>query len=279
MTGLQPLHLRGRWLGAAALLASACTAPMPGPEAPPAQPVTVRQPLSIPAEPAATPRADQLVLAPQILGEAFTAELLTAPPADTSLDESPFRSLLVVVQEAGGQKAMPEQHGVSLTSAHEWRAQLLAQSAGEDDPAEPLIAYLDRRDDARPEALPWPEHGGEALVLRTRIRRLEFASGPGVRYLAAYTADVAPLGAGDLFYVFEGLTRDGRYHVGFQFPVVTTLLGDRRVLATSEERAEFAAQADEYAVRMARELAGAAPSSFRPSLERLDAFVRSITVR
>jgi hypothetical protein len=272
-----------RWLASSVVATAACTASAPPTAEEPPAPAPVQVPLAIPAEPVPQPGVDQLVLEPQLLGPGFSVHDLTAVTADGAhLSEGAVPPVVVTAvlrEDRQRVAAAPEYRAVELMSASQWRARLLGQPGGAEDPVGALLAYLDDRDDADPASLPWPLHGEDALVLRTRIERLDFASGPGVRYLAAYSPAVAPLGNGDLYYVFEGVTRDGRYHVAFQLPVATGLLRHPPKLVTSEELARFADQADEYAAAIAGELATAGAEAFEPSLERLDAFARSIAVR
>lgn len=118
-------------------------------------------------------------------------------------------------------------------------------------------------------------------VFATGVRYLDFPGGSGVRYLTMYSSDVSPVTSDRLFYTFQGLTSDGRYALVLTYPVRS-----RRLPATYD--AVPAAQRDAlsqgvgypaYLARTAQALGSAPPADFSPSLDRLDAVVRSLRVR
>ena len=155
-----------------------------------------------------------------------------------------------------------------------------ATAAGDVDPSSGLLAAINGGGPIDLTAVMSPDLGnGQALVLRARAERLEFQYGAGIRGLAAYTDDYAPLTDANLYYVFEGLTRDGRSYVSLRLPLAAAALPDAPEPRFLEAAAEFAAITDSYVEAVAERLTLAEPGSFRPPLARLDAFVASIAVR
>ena len=158
--------------------------------------------------------------------------------------------------------------------------QVLVQDADPVESNELLLAAVNGAEPLQLDALPAAELAeGYTLVLRACPARIDFGSGAGVRHLAAYTDDHAPLSDRDLYYVFEGLTRDGRYHVRLRLPVSARALPDDPEPTTLESSLEFAADTDAYLARTYDLLESADAGAFEPTLERLDAFVRSIELR
>lgn len=155
-----------------------------------------------------------------------------------------------------------------------------AAAAGDTDPANGLLAAINTGGAIDLQGVVSPELGdGQALVLRARPQRLEFQGGVGIRYLAAFTDDYVPLTDANLFYLFEGLTRDGRRYVSLRLPLAATALPDAPEPGTLEAAAEFAVITDAYVDAVLERLTLAEPASFRPPLDRLDEFVGSIVVR
>lgn len=56
-------------------------------------------------------------------------------------------------------------------------------------------------------------------VLNGAMKYVNFPGGHGVRYLVAFSQEVAPVTRAQVFYTFQGMTDDGRYYVSLQYDV------------------------------------------------------------
>lgn len=110
-------------------------------------------------------------------------------------------------------------------------------------------------------------------------RALEFAGGRGIRVLTQFVPDVGFAQSGQLSYVFQGLTTDGKYYVLLTMPLSLSGLAKREddshlgftLTQLDTDRAadaRYAAAVDALLRKRQKEL--------RPALEELDALVRSL---
>ncbi|MFC4456359.1 hypothetical protein [Deinococcus sonorensis] len=124
-----------------------------------------------------------------------------------------------------------------------------------------------------------------AQLLNGAVNDVDFPGGRGVRFLVAFSQEVAPVTRGQVFYTFQGLTNDGKHYVSLQYgvplrelPLGTSapeLKGVFDALSSGDEpRANTAWNG--YVARTKRQLDALMDD---PRLTRLDAFVRSIRVR
>jgi hypothetical protein len=123
-------------------------------------------------------------------------------------------------------------------------------------------------------------------VFAANIEVISFQNGGGIRFLTQYAQYPAPANNHELFYHFQGVTRDGAYYVIAIFPVKASELAE-----TSESAADLliggvaypdmsdpnADWAGYYAA--VTDLLNATPGdSFTPQLGQLDALVNSIVI-
>lgn len=106
----------------------------------------------------------------------------------------------------------------------------------------------------------FPPGAGEQLF-RSGARRLTFAGGQGIAFLAHYAEDRDPLTGDHLVWVFQGLTDDDAWLVAAFHPVRTS-----RLPPTTDAR------------RAAAVLDGLAPGDFYPDLARLERMIASLQV-
>lgn len=112
---------------------------------------------------------------------------------------------------------------------------------------------------------------------------LEFENGSGVRavgYLPVYSETV-PFSDAQLFYLFEGLTADGRYHVWLQFNLQTPILPDEPGQFTQAEREAVAGETAAYQTYLDQQLAlvhTLPPSAFTPDLALLDGLLQTLFI-
>ena len=60
----------------------------------------------------------------------------------------------------------------------------------------------------------------------SNIQTLSFQNGSGVRFVTQYDQYAAPANNQDLFYQFQGVTRDGAYYILAIFPITTPVLAE-----------------------------------------------------
>jgi hypothetical protein len=105
-----------------------------------------------------------------------------------------------------------------------------------------------------------------------------FQNGNGLRYLTCYTQAVIPINSNCLFYTYQGLTDDGNYYISAILPVSLP------ALETPEMKKAFDdatvnyddAQYRAYLAEVDKIFAAAEPADYTPSLDTLDAVMRSM---
>ena len=120
--------------------------------------------------------------------------------------------------------------------------------------------------------------------IAAHIKVIPFESGSGVRALTQYAQYAAPINNRELFYHFQGLTRDGRYYLIAILPITAPILPE-------DEKAEASIPEggvpiptdigpnDVYYFSVTEKLNSLAPDDFTPSLNMLDALIQSILVK
>ena len=130
--------------------------------------------------------------------------------------------------------------------------------------------------------LPLPFAG---QLLGAAVRYLEFPGGRGVRYLTAYSHEVAPLTRGQVFYTFQGLTTDGRHYVSLRYPVSLKELPLEVNTGANQAVVEALASGDQarasaaWKAYLTRTKAQLDRLSNDPRLNSIDTFVRSLRIR
>lgn len=135
------------------------------------------------------------------------------------------------------------------------------------------------------------------LVLDARNEIFDFQNGKGVRSIQEYHQFSAPVTNDYLIYSYQGITSDGKYYVSFVAPVRVTFLIDESYnpdpssttptpLAPADGFTYPAASTlsggpeyDQYIQAIADKFAQTPPNQFEPSLDVLDALVRSILIQ
>ena len=138
-----------------------------------------------------------------------------------------------------------------------------------------------------PKDMPSVPYFNAAQMVAAQIKIVNFQGGSGVRTITQYGQAVGPISNNGAFYLFEGLTSDGKYYIVGVLPVGASFLSSSEDPAqpapadgipfpdyTSADPAEFEA----YYQAMTDKLNAADPTAFTPSLSALDALVQSITI-
>lgn len=123
-------------------------------------------------------------------------------------------------------------------------------------------------------------------VFASNIQVVSFQNGQGVRFLTEYAQDAASANNHDLFYHFQGLTRDGAYYIIAILPITVPLLAE-----TSDAGAAlppggvpYPYMADPNAdmqlyYKSVTDLLNATPSEmFTPTINQLDLLIQSMRI-
>lgn len=125
-----------------------------------------------------------------------------------------------------------------------------------------------------------------AQVFASNVQAVSFQGGGGVRFVTEYAQAPVPVNNHDLFYNFQGLSRDGNYYIIAIFPVTAPNLAETSDPAapipaggvafpdTSSSNPDFQG----YYAAITELLNGTAPEAFSPSLSQLDALIQSMQV-
>lgn len=121
--------------------------------------------------------------------------------------------------------------------------------------------------------LPIPE-AGQPIV--ARVAYIDTPELSGVAYVTGFRQDVSPFARDDFWYTFQGLSADGQWYVAVNW-VIRAGMFPRTLTERDYQRAgSSASRWSRYIRRSVATLDAAAPTEFRPSLDTLDALVRSI---
>ena len=127
-------------------------------------------------------------------------------------------------------------------------------------------------------------NAGQVFAAQTKV--IQFKNGSGVRMLTEYAQYYATINNNDLFYHFQGLTSDGRYYIIAILPVTAPMLAnddnpESPVPAGGIPFPGFDAPASDleaYYNNITAALNTAAPETFNPTINILDALISSIQV-
>ncbi len=118
------------------------------------------------------------------------------------------------------------------------------------------------------------------------IQTVSFQNGGGVRFLTQYAQANMPVNNYELFYQFQGVTRDGAYYIVAILPVTVPILAETGDAAATlppggiaspditDPNADWAG----YYTAVADLLNGTSPDAFTPSINQLDLLIESIQV-
>ena len=125
-----------------------------------------------------------------------------------------------------------------------------------------------------------------AQVFASNVQAVSFQGGGGVRFVTEYAQAPVPVNNHDLFYNFQGLSRDGNYYIIAIFPVTAPNLAETSDPAalvpaggvafpdTNSSNPDFQG----YYAAITDLLNGTAPEAISPSLSQLDALIQSMQI-
>jgi hypothetical protein len=115
-------------------------------------------------------------------------------------------------------------------------------------------------------------------VMHAHVQYLDFKNGQGLRYLTWFSQGIMPINNYELFYTYQGLTRDGMYYMAAILPVNhPSLPADGKV--TGNEPPEFTSDYLAYVANVVKALNPQAASTFTPDLTLLDAMMSSMEIK
>ena len=113
-------------------------------------------------------------------------------------------------------------------------------------------------------------HGSQ--VFHAQAKQIDFQNGSGVRYITQYSQEVVGrLTNQDIFYTYQGITRDGKYYVTVVFPITASGLSDEPVM-------EDWATAQVHLAEDVQHLETLSSNDFAPNLDLLDNLIESLRV-
>jgi hypothetical protein len=131
------------------------------------------------------------------------------------------------------------------------------------------------------DALPVIPDAHAAQVFASQEKIIHFNGGSGLRIITQYQSDVRPVNNAQLFYLFQGLSRDGRYYI---LARLWTTLPFLPADANSDSPVPAGgipfSMSNENYIQQITDLINATPSDqFNPTLNTLDSLIQSISIQ
>jgi hypothetical protein len=98
----------------------------------------------------------------------------------------------------------------------------------------------------------------------------------GVRFIGRFNDYEIPVFNGDLYYVFQGVTRDGQYFISFMHPLTTPAVPDTPETMSTADANLYAQDYDAYLQQKRDDLDALAADAWQPELSRFDALITSL---
>jgi hypothetical protein len=120
-----------------------------------------------------------------------------------------------------------------------------------------------------------------AQVFASQEKIIHFNGGSGLRIITQYQSDVRPVNNAQLFYLFQGLSRDGRYYI---LARLWTTLPFLPADANSDSPVPaggipFSMSNENYIQQITDLINAAPPDQFNPTLNTLDSLIQSISTQ
>lgn len=123
-------------------------------------------------------------------------------------------------------------------------------------------------------------------VFAANVQTISFQNGGGVRFLTEYSQYNAPVNNHELFYHFQGVTRDGAYYIIAIFPITVPALVETSDAAAalppggiaSPDITDPNADWGGYYTAVTDLLNATSPDAFTPSINQLDLLIQSMRV-
>jgi hypothetical protein len=136
------------------------------------------------------------------------------------------------------------------------------------------------------EPLPGVPFFNAAQIFASNVQAISFQGGSGVRFVTQYAQNAMPVNNHELFYHFQGLSRNGAYYIIAIFPVTAPVLAESNdpgaVLPPGGIPYPDIINTDVgtqgYYVSVTDLLNATSPDAFTPSLNQLDALIQSMLI-
>jgi hypothetical protein len=146
-------------------------------------------------------------------------------------------------------------------------------------PAGDIAKKLDdmlRSNQTEDKNLPFLPMWNAGQVFHSQAKILPFQNGRGLRYLTCYAQALVPLDKGCLFYTYQALTADGKYYISATFPVDLKQLEGADFQKMFNDSMSDGTKYQAYLDKVSAVIGQAPANDFQPSLDDLDAVVKSI---
>jgi hypothetical protein len=125
-----------------------------------------------------------------------------------------------------------------------------------------------------------------AQVFASNITIISFQNGSGVRFITQYAQSAAPINNHELFYNFQGVTRDGMYYIIAIFPITVPVLAETGDTGAAIPSGGIAypdindprTDPSDYYASITDLLNATSDEAFTPSINQLDLLIQSIQV-
>jgi len=119
-----------------------------------------------------------------------------------------------------------------------------------------------------------------AQMFHAQYQVLPFGSGSGIRYLTLLAQYYAPINNYELFYTYQGLTRDDKYWVSAILPVINPDLPDNADIPPGGQTwDQFTNNYSSYIAGLTTQLNSQGSGKYTPGLAMLDTLVASISIQ
>lgn len=129
-----------------------------------------------------------------------------------------------------------------------------------------------------PQNLPFLPLWNAAQIMYAKYTCLEFHNGNGIRFLTQYGQAANPINNHEIFYTFQGLTKDGWYYISAVLPVSHPALPADSSNPPGGDWVSFSETFTVYIEEIKQQLNGTADDSFSPPLNLLDEMIRTLEV-
>lgn len=126
------------------------------------------------------------------------------------------------------------------------------------------------------EFLPFLPVFNAAQIFNALPARMETENGSGIRYLALYSQGFVGIDNYNIFYTYQGLSADGKYYIAAILPINSSLLP--KTISTPEELEGLTQDYEVYLANVKELMEVEDGGVLTPSLEALDAMMRSIKI-
>ena len=139
-----------------------------------------------------------------------------------------------------------------------------------------LQSLVETRPSIPKDKLPFLPLINAAQVFHAQDKFIDFQNGSGIRYLTQYSQDIVPITNQNIFYTFQGLTKDGTSYVTVTFPITANNLSDEPLII--DDWNAFGAGYQDYLAETINDLNSLSSDEYEPNLEVLDAMIQSMKV-